>query len=129
MIIRVLQICLICLCYEIYSQSNDRWINIASDIEGEYYMDLETFYYDGANQNNIIWVKYIYNNKDMPDPDKNYLDYLLYKFGISCKNRTIEVFESYTYLVKGDVIHKEDYEKNDIVPETVGEAMYKFLCK
>lgn len=92
-------------------------------------MDLETFFYDGANQNNIIWVKYIYNNRNMPDPGLKYVDYLLNKIGISCKYRTIETFERYTYFIDGDYKHNENYDKSEIVPESVGEEMYKFLCK
>ncbi len=90
----------------------------------EIYIDTKTIEY---SENGIVkcWIKTVNNNSQ-----ENSEAYSLTKFEIDCPLKMINSIESISYDSSGNALQQSSgNRKQNIVPESIGEMLYKVLCE
>lgn len=112
----------------IQAQEN-RWTWFAQSEKGDY---LQVYYYDktsisywkdfSGNTYTELWIKITPISKD--------ITHTVLKWRIYCKTKEILEVNYLDYYQNGYVYESEiNYDKTSIVPETIGEDLYKVLCR
>lgn len=122
----------ILICVKVGYSQEDRWQYITEtepDLNGEYsisYVD-KTSIEEQTTHNGVRTIRYwekikYYGTKD--------IDYMMVYNEINC-NEKIIILKNYTsYFYDGGIISKENFNYIErVVPETVGEITFNFICK
>ena len=121
-------------------------VSVSYSAEWEHYGEVPSgsAYYDKENikhmPNNIIrvWVKNVYSDTGKKESIKNLGDRFkdvkdtLYLFQINCNEKKLSSVNVTDYDSKGSVISSDDnttLKESIILPESVGEKLYKIVCK
>lgn len=107
----------------------DRWIAVSETATAVVYIDSETIIRSGNNV--TFWVRGVYFSPTRDVSGKLY-DTTFYLHEISCNRRKLSI-KSYTNRSRGEVVTSLDIPSleqtwQSIVPGSVGESYYRYVC-
>ena len=94
------------------------------------YVDLSSYKKDGNYAS--AWFKDLNRGEELIEGKKVWFHQLLYK--ANCSNNTLNLLYGVTYDTKGKVLRSSGYYPDTysyydpVVPDTVAETKYKYLC-
>lgn len=109
-----------------YSQNSDRWRWLDNSYGRSVYIDTETIKRSGNSY--TVWTKYVCFSEC--EEGSRTLDYNMYQETFNCDYRTIQTLAGYTYYTDTSFREVTDYDggSKPIIPDTVGETIFKYLC-
>ena len=116
---------LLCLLFPSTAQASD-WQRVGATAEGTDYLDVSSVVSNGTIR--TTWEKYL-NRK----ADEEGVVYSVDHWRYDCSNRTSTLL-SYAYYradgttVRSNQIPSYSQEAGDIVPDSIGEAVFKVVC-
>lgn len=103
---------------------NDRWVYITDNEDMTIYYDTETINYNGDEI--TLNLKYIISNvsKELTD-----IDYFINKAIYYCGKDYYKIVRATLYYKNGKVSTIKDTYNEDIIPDSIGEDIYRYFCK
>lgn len=106
-----------------YSQ-DERWIFVADDESLIIYYDKETI----KTKGNEITVNLKFVIKDNSEELKD-VDFFINKTVYNCGKDYYKILRSTIYHKNGKISMLKDTYVEDIIPDTIGEDIYRYFCK
>lgn len=117
---------LLCFISKSYSQNYDRWVFVTAEDNNDYsvYYDSETIKY--TNNGVTMNLKFIYSDNSKEDWDKKFS---ILKWTLFCKNDSYEIVTGTIYYRNGEIQTYRINQIKEIIPDTIGETIYRKFCK